>query len=252
MPELWHLAAPTPIRALDGTEPGGCSVVGTQGMDPGVFAVVFGLAAAVGLARVFGRGRAVQVTSAAALGQVEPGARVRISGIAVELDPPLATPVAAQPCIGYRLVVEEPAWRTVIDRRACARFLLVDAGVSVLIDGPFQILMHADHDWRFGNDVQLRLAQLIAAEGAKVTDPPWSFAARDAVSEADRIYQTNYRYFEALVRPGDRVIVEGFVSANVSPDGERAGLRAPPMRFALTGSPDHPTVVSLPPPASVI
>ena len=75
--------------------------------------------------------------------------------------------------------------------------------------------------------------------------------ARGRSAPPDEIYCQNYRYFEALIRPGDRVTVEGFASVAVHPAGERAGLRAPPLLYALSGTPERPAIVSVPEPGSV-
>jgi hypothetical protein len=60
------------------------------------------------------------------------------------------------------------------------------------------------------------------------------------------IHSQNYRYFEALIRPGDLVALEGFSSVAVDPLGSRAGLRQPPILHTLTGTPEQPLVISVP------
>jgi len=159
---------------------------------------------------------------------------VRLSGVASAGRELVTAPVSGQRCVAFRLLVEEPGWRPVLERSACTPFVLVDGGVSVAVEGPFRVLLHDHYDWKFGNDVQLRLAQTIAE------------AAPRTGRDEDAIYQQNYRYFEALLRPGERVTVEGFASVEVTPAGTRSDLRAPPMRYALTGTPEHPVVVSMP------
>jgi len=47
------------------------------------------------------------------------------------------------------------------------------------------------------------------------------------------------------------VAVEGFASMTVAPGGERSGLRAPPLLYQLTGTPERPAIVSVPEPGSV-
>ncbi len=209
-------------------------------MEPGLVIVVSAMAAAVAAARFFGRGRGVLTTTASQLGAVPPGRRVRLTGVAGELGPLMTSPIGGRPCLAFRLLVEEPGWRPVLEHSACTRFLLVDQGIPVSISGPFRVLLAADYDWKFGNDVQLRLGRLIEEQSRQRP------RAGGMQEDADAIYQRNYRYFEALLRPGDRVTVEGFAQVEITPEGTRADLRAPPVRHALTGSPEQPLVVSVP------
>ena len=76
-------------------------------------------------------------------------------------------------------------------------------------------------------------------------------APPEGTSAVEEFFSKNYRYFEALIRPGDQVAIEGFSSVTVDPTGSRAGLRQPPLIHAVTGMEDHPVIVSLPEPGSV-
>ena len=175
---------------------------------------------------------------AAHLTEIPRGTRVRIYALARGVDAPLTSPVAQRACIAYRLVVDEPAWRQVLERAACTPFVVQDGGIMVRVRGPFQVLLSADYELDFGNDVQQRIAQLRDIDRSK---PPL----------ADDVYTQNYRYFEALIRSGDRVAVEGFASVTVDPAGERDALRAPPLLYTLTGTAERPTIISVPEPGSV-
>jgi hypothetical protein len=205
--------------------------VNLRRVESGIIIGAVALAAALALSQLVGRARGrerVLVTTAAQLGDVRAGERVRITGVARALDHLTSAPIGGQPCIAFRLLVEAPAWRRVLERSDCVRFLLVDADSAVVVEGPFRLLLHTDYDWEFGHDVQRRLAELVATD-----------------SHEAGVRSQSYRYFEALIRPGDRVTVEGFASAAIAAAGTRAGLRAPPMRYALRGA-DEPTVVSIP------
>lgn len=184
-------------------------------------------------------------TRAARFGDVPKGTRVRIYGNAREAGGLLTSPLLERACLAYRLVVEEPGWHPVLERAACAPFLVQDGDVPVSVRGPFIVFLRVDYEWDFGNDVQARIARLVDAtaehgRSAFGRSPP-----------ADEIYCRNYRYFEALIRPGDRVMVEGFASVAVDPAGERDGLRAPPLLYALSGTAERPVIVSVPEPGSV-
>jgi len=152
----------------------------------------------------------------------------------------LTSPLLERSCVAYRLVVEEPGWHPVLDRAACAPFLVQDGDITVSVRGPFTVFLGAEYEWDFGNEVQARIARVVdglADHGREAPD--------------DEIYSRNYRYFEALIRPGDRVTVEGFASLAVHPAGERAGLRAPPLLHSLSGTSERPVIVSVPEPGSV-
>lgn len=200
-------------------------------------------------------------TRAARFNQVPHGTRVRIIGVARELDRTITSPVEERVCLAFRLVVEEPGWRLVFERTACTSFLVQDGDVAVRIDGPFRVLLHADYAWDFGNDVQRRIARLLDADRLSRnprkswfgkllrTRPPAGYDGAEPLrSETDAIYCENYRYFEALIRPGDRVAIEGFAALTVDPGGARAALREPPLLHALTGTTERPVMVTLPEP----
>ena len=199
-------------------------------------------------------------TRAARIDRLPHGTRVRIIGVARELVRTIVSPVDERPCLAFRLVVEEPGWRPVLERTGCTSFLVQDGDVAVRIDGPFRVLLHADYAWDFGNDVQRRIARLLAAErlarspGASRLERMLRALAADSggseqrPSETDAIYCENYRYFEALIRPGDRVAIEGFAALTVDPAGARAGMREPPLLHALTGTVERPVVVTVPEP----
>ena len=184
-------------------------------------------------------------TRAARFGDVPNGTRVRIYGTAREGGALLSSPLLNRVCVAYRLVVEEPGWHSVLERSACAPFLVQDGDVPVSVRGPFIVYHRADYEWDFGNDVQERIARLVDA----AVEPGRS--ARGQSAPADEIYCRNYRYFEALIRPGDRVTVEGFASVAVHPAGERDSLRAPPLLHSISGTPERPVIVSVPEPGSV-
>jgi hypothetical protein len=199
-------------------------------------------------------------TRAARFAEVPNGTRLRIDGVARELDPMLTSPVAGCACVAFRLVIEEPGWHPVLERARSVRFLVVDGGVGVRVEGPFRVLLQTAYEWDFGNDVQRRIAQVIGADrlagegmlGAiQAGDPIERAIAPTGRTAADEIYCQNYRYFEALIRPGDRVVVEGFAAVMVDPAGTRAGLREPPLLHTLTGTAERPVVVTLPDPGSV-
>jgi hypothetical protein len=203
-------------------------------------------------------------TRAASFDRVPHGTRVRIIGIARELDRTITSPVDERPCLAFRLVVEEPGWRLVLERTGCTSFLVQDGGVAVRIDGPFRVLLHTDYVWDFGNDVQQRIARLLEADRLARRSRTSRFenllrslaagengAADPRGPEIDAIYCENYRYFEALIRAGDRIAVEGFAALSVDPGGARASLREPPLLHALTGTTERPVMVTIPEPGRV-
>lgn len=136
----------------------------------------------------------------------------------------LTSPVMQRPCIAYRLVVERPGWHKVLDTAACTPFFLAQDGpVVISVRGPFEVVLDTDYEWEFGPDVQRRLTRLLH-------QAPWK----------------DYRYYEALIRPGDRICIEGFASVAVDPSGERSALRQPPLLYTVAGTADRPAIVSVP------
>jgi hypothetical protein len=205
-----------------------------------------------------------------------PGERLRITGVAAELDGQLRAPIAGTPCLGFRLAIEAAAWRSVLERTECVRFRLTDGEASVIVEGPFRVFLPARFRVDFGNDVQIKLAEEVrhasaARRAARGPQPqnllaffkPFTVRLAEMMEEWDRRrsdeeedeldrfipeneYTENYRYFEGLIRPGDPITVEGFASTGVDPAGERSALRATPLRVAIFGSPAEPTLISLP------
>lgn len=217
-------------------------------------AASLGGGAGAALAAPSDAGARVLGTRAARFGEVPNGTRVRIYGIAGEAAGLLASPIMERACVAYRLVVEEPGWHTVLDQAAGVPFVVQDGDVSVGVRGPFRVYLQVDFEWDFDNDVQRRIARLLHLhdEGAlQRPSPPSSRPARRSSPMTDEIYCQNYRYFEALVRPGDRVTVEGFASVTVDPAGTRDGLRAPPLLYTLSGTPERPAIVAVPERGSV-
>jgi len=144
--------------------------------------------------------------------------------VARSADQLLTSPVMQQACLAYRLVVEEPGWRKVHDSADCAPFFLAqDAEIIISVRGPFKVVLDATYQWEFGPDVQRRITSLLH-------QAPWK----------------DYRYYEALIRPGDRISIEGFASVSVDPAGERAALREPPLLYTVAGTPERPAIVSVP------
>ena len=160
----------------------------------------------------------------ARLSSVPNGTRVRTYAVARGAARFLMSPVMRRPCIAYRLVVEEPGWHKVLDSAACApSFLAQDGPVVVSVRGPFEVVLHTAYEWEFGHDVQRRLTALLH-------EAPWK----------------DYRYYEALIRPGDRICIEGFSSVAVDPAGERSALREPPLLYTVAGTAERPAIVSIP------
>ena len=177
----------------------------------------------------------VTQTTADRLADVKHGQRASLSGFAGTLHGLVMSPVGGHRCIAYQVNAMEPfRWRgrQHIERRDCVPFLLVDGETSVRVEGPFYVILVRDYRVASGNDVQVRVAAII--HGDRSRGPIEACAIGD------------YEYSEALVRPGDRVFVEGFISLDVDSTGPRASLRGPPMRYRLFGSAKHPTVVWFP------
>jgi len=162
------------------------------------------------------------------LSSIPNGTRVRLYATARAAHQVLRSPVTEQPCLAYRLVIERPGWHKVLDRSDCTPFLAQDGEIVISVTGPFEVVLNAAYQWEFGLDVKRRLDALLPRA-------PWK----------------DYRYFEALIRAGDRVCVEGFASVTVDPAGERVALREPPLLYAVTGTPEWPAVVSFPEPGSM-
>jgi hypothetical protein len=165
---------------------------------------------------------------ASRLSSIPNGTRVRLYAVARAAAQTLRSPVLHQPCLAYRVVVERPGWHKLLDRADCIPFLAEDGEIVISVRGPFDVVLSTAYQWEFGLDVKRRLDSLLPG-------PPWK----------------DYRYFEALIRPGERICIEGFASVAVDPAGERTALREPPLLYTVAGTPDWPAVVSVPEQGSV-
>jgi len=201
---------------------------------------------------------------AARLPAVPNGTRVRLYAVARSTEASLVSPVMGRPCIAYRLVVERPGRQQVLERTACAPFLAQDGDVTLSVEGPFAVVLDSAYEWEFGTDVQRRLWHLLDADevARQRTSDSWLRRLLNAwlapepgwpgePARQDRVHRQDYRYFEALIRPGDRVSIEGFASVTVDPAGERAGLREPPLLYTVAGTPERPAIISVPEPGSM-
>jgi hypothetical protein len=199
---------------------------------------------------------------AARLSTIPNGTRVRLYGVARAAERLLLSPVMERPCIAYRLVVEEPGWRQVLESAEGTPFLLQDEGIVVSVRGPFEVVLQRPYEWEFGYDVLRRISHLLnrvrgredAPAGPSLPRPglqPPRDRGTDDERRDDFPYGRDCRYYEALIQPGDRVSIEGFASVTVDPAGERAALREPPLLYTVGGTRESPAVVSVPEPGSV-
>jgi hypothetical protein len=165
--------------------------------------------------------RAIRTLPSTPIGEIEDGARVRVTGIVAAHRETTTAPISGRPCIGYRLVVDQTTNagpEPVLVREQCDPFWISDGSGRALVEGPTM----------FGVE----------------PDEPWSNLPRShhrMLEEADVSLRGSFdtfrefQYTEAILAPGDRVTVLGRAHVSIDPAGESHGHRSPPMLRRLVG-----------------
>jgi hypothetical protein len=162
------------------------------------------------------------------IAEIKNGEWAKVTGVVSMRAPLLASPIAEQECIGFRLDVErvDGGDPTVFERQACGAFTISDDTGQLHVDGPFLLGLESRGDW---STMRQRLLALLDAAGV----PTLQLAS-----------YRGFAFREALLQPGDRVSV--FRLAFLEPDSAApaAGFRSPPLVLRMRGSVSRLIVVT--------
>ncbi|HTB59441.1 MAG TPA: hypothetical protein VLC06_16315 [Polyangia bacterium] len=159
------------------------------------------------------------------------GAWSRVCGIVEAAGAPLTSPVGRQSCIGFRLLIERRAlgesWSPVIKRQRCQSFRIRDDSGEATVAGPFL----------FGLDVD---------DGAWAGLPSDVYEilhkAKVRTSALGGSYE--FRFSQALLKPGDRISILGRAKRQLDPSGASAGYRSPPVAWHFKGTTRRPIALT--------
>jgi len=176
------------------------------------------------------RGSRAPVTPIAELEEGEPA---RIVGIAGAQGPLLTTPVNAQPCIGFRLLIERRAvasasetWDAVLLRQDCQTFSVRDETGLAIVERP--VILRIDVD-----------------VGGWAGLPPevYELLEEEQISMGDRFRDYEFRFGMGVLKPGDRVSVEGHPTWQLDPSVPAPNARALPEAWHFKDTEAWPLVV---------
>jgi hypothetical protein len=145
-------------------------------------------------------------------------------------------PVTNRPCIAYRVEIDErydgdEAWWNVTCQTSCPPSLtLVDGDCELLVEGPFVLGLGYDEAGGAASNVAPGVFGVLAQAGVP-TGGPFGRHRR-------------FRYREAILRPGERVVVCGVATVAVSADGAREQRRGPPLHRSLRAWPGESVLIS--------
>jgi hypothetical protein len=194
-------------------------------------AAVVGAVAAYALRRLTNPRPALDRTPTTAIADLQEGVWSRVSGIVGAAGAPLTSPVEHQPCIGFRLLIERRAlgepWGPVIERQRCQPFRIRDASGEAAVEGPFLF-------------------------GLEVDDAAWAGLPGDVYDILDKAKirttasRGNYefRFSQALLKPGDRISVLGRARQQLDPSGASAGYRSLPVAWHFKGTSRKPIALT--------
>lgn len=155
------------------------------------------------------------------IGDLVEGKGARIVGTAEALAPLLMTPVNPQPCIGFRLFVEQGSaarprdgWWAMLRRQACPSFAVRDDTGIAIVERPVILAIDVD-------------------DGGWAGVPPEVYALLDEEKIAPRLSDEAYdlRFSMRVLKPGDRISVEGQATLQIDPTVAAPNLRGAPQAW---------------------
>jgi hypothetical protein len=175
------------------------------------------------------------------IGALAEGAPARIIG-AVVADETLRAPFTGRPCVAYVAEVDEYVsrgkshrWESRIHEVRHLPFVVDDGTGRALVDpGQAKLLVEIDTTTRSG-----------AFDDA--TEVERAFLDRHGMNSKGWFFNRRLRYREGVIEPGERVAVLGRGVREPDPDAVASvtGYRdALPTRVRMSGSPEHPLLVS--------
>jgi hypothetical protein len=176
------------------------------------------------------RGSRAPITPIAELVEEEPA---RIIGVAGAQGLLLTTPVNAQPCIGFRLLIERrpvtgagETWEPVLLRQDCQSFSVRDETGLAIVERPVVLKIDVD-------------------VGGWAGLPPEVYALleEEQVSMGDRFRDYEFRFGMGVLKPGDRVSVEGRATFQLDPSVPAPNARALPEAWHFKDTEAWPLVV---------
>lgn len=173
------------------------------------------------------------------ISQFPEGRAAKIVGRLEYVDEPLSAPLTGRLCALYEAVVEEnknqESWERVIREERGVRFRLVDGTGHAIIDPT-----HA----------RTILVQDSRTESGTLDDATpveKEFLARHGESSTGWVFNRTLRYVEGVLEADEEVAVLGFGMWEPDPDGataERGYRDGPPMRLVMSGSAEHPLLIT--------
>lgn len=161
------------------------------------------------------------------------GRPTRIVGVAEAIGPLLTTPVDPRPCIGFRLVVERrsdrssnAAWVPVLVQEDCRSFSVQDESGLAVVEAP--VVLRIDVDVGGWAGLPPEVYDLL--DEAKIP-------LRGAFSDPE------FRFSLAVLKPGDRISVEGRATLQIDPSVPGASARSAPQTWHFKDTNAWPLVV---------
>jgi hypothetical protein len=169
--------------------------------------------------------------------ELKDGERARVIATVREASATYTSPVTERACIAYHFVIDERSsagagaiWMPVAEQTMCApSFTLVEGSAELSVYAPFRLALDFDDAGEVWANLPPGVFRVLDQVGISLSAPFWR----------DR----QFRFREAVLKPGDRVAVSGRVAIEVAAGGAREELRGPPLRRSLRGSPDQPVIV---------
>jgi len=176
------------------------------------------------------RGLRAPTMTIAELVEDEPARIVGVAGAQGRL---LTAPVDAQPCIGFSLLIERrrvagagEAWERVLLRQECQSFSVRDETGLAIVECP--VVLRIDVDVGGWAGLPPEVYELLEEEN---------------ISTRDRFRDYEFRFGLGVLKPGDRVSVEGYAAWQLDPSVPAPNARALPEAWHFKDTEDWPLVV---------
>ncbi len=177
------------------------------------------------------RGRRARGTPIGALGE---GRWARIVGVAEAMGPTVMTPVDAQACLGFRLVIDrrrlgstETDWGPILERQLCPPFSVRDTTGVAVVAPPMVLDLEIDDGAWAGLPAEI-----------------YTLLEDKDVALNDRFFDHHeLRFSMAVLKPGDRISVEGRPTLRIAPALRAPGPRAVAEVWHFESPPGRPTLI---------
>jgi hypothetical protein len=163
----------------------------------------------------------------------------RVVGRARRRGQMMRAPVTGKACLCYRLLIEMKVaslrWEVLVDEVELPRFSIQDPTGEILVDtsGPIELGIPPA---AFGSTGFLGGGRL----------EHWRVVRRIVAARSSALTSllATYRFEESIVRLDETISIEGLVSREPAPEGERPTLRAPPELIMFRGTAEEPLAIT--------